>query len=57
MCETPDKLSYLTLRDAAGAALEQLTTHGPRRPYMDSACDRYHLTSQNVTVEQVNLLA
>lgn len=57
MCETPDKLRYLTLRDAASAALDQLDEYGPRRPYRDSACETYHLTSRDVTADQVRALA
>ena len=57
MCETPGKYEYLTLHDAARAALDQLDQYGPRRPYLDTVCGKYHLTSKGVTAEQVRALA
>lgn len=48
MCETPDKVSYLTLRSATEAALEQTRLHGvPQRPYRDS-CNKFHLTTKGL---------
>ena len=57
MCETPEKLRYLTLREAAQAALDQLHQYGPLRPYRDTACGTFHLTTRGVTAEQVRALA
>ena len=56
MCETPDKVRYLSLHEAARAALDQLNEYGPRRPYRDTACDTFHLTSRDVTADQVRAL-
>lgn len=57
MC--PDKVPYATLRGAAEAARDMLSSHGPQRAYVCDRCDRYHLTTQplgrvgNITAEQV----
>jgi len=60
MCRNPEKMQYLTLRDAAGAALEQLDHHGAMRPYI--CADHWHLTSHDrhgsgFAPEAVRLLA
>jgi hypothetical protein len=61
MCDHPEKLQYLTLREAATAALAILPTYGPQRPY-ECACGRFHLTSKGLdgnvlTDEMVRALA